>query len=92
MLTSMICQFEASDQDTELYAAFRQFDPDKDGNIDGKEIETMLRATASLDLVEIDEFMRTFAGQVNTQTLSCVSDRDIFHFVPFTLLPTSQKS
>ena len=49
-----LCLSEASDQDTELYTAFRQFDPDKDGNIDAKEIETMLRATASLDLAEMN--------------------------------------
>ena len=71
-----LCLSEASDQDTELYTAFRQFDPDKEGNIDAKEIETMLRATASLDLAEIDEFMRTFAtgDQVNTE------HRDVLKF------------
>ena len=81
--------FEASDQDTELYTAFRQFDPDKDGNIDAKEIETMLRATASLDLAEIDEFMRTFAtgDQVNTEHRDVL--KHSFTLSPITFLLSS---
>ena len=48
---------KATDQSDELSSAFRQFDPDKEGNISASEIEEILRRDPMIDVRELEEFL-----------------------------------